>query len=128
MGKALFVGLSAAFFTAYSLIATALFVPTDTIIPIGLPGERCEDDDDSLILLPSNPCYAKEAKKIPWVGEFLAGLSDALEVAGNIFSGFFQLLTFQTGNTGASVITLMIFMPLGFVNAFIIFGAIRGGG
>jgi hypothetical protein len=126
MGKALFVGLSAAFFTAYSLIATALFVPTDTITPIGLPGERCEDAP--LVLLPSDPCYAQEASRIPFIGDFLAGLSNALEVAGNIFSGFFQLLTFQTENTGASVITLMIFMPLGFVNAFIIFGAIRGSG
>ena len=124
MGKALFMGLSAVFLTAYSLLATALFVPTSTLEPISATQEL--DCSDAGFLVPGDPCYKVEAKRIPIIGGLLAGVSDVLDVAGQMFSGFGQLLTFQTGSSAASFITLLIFVPLGFINAFIIFGAIRG--
>lgn len=126
MGKAIFMALSVAIFVAYSLVANALLIPNETISPIGLPGDE-ECVSESAILLPGDPCYEAEASRIPIIGDFLAGLSNAFEVATNLFSGFFQLITFQArGLESASLITALIFVPLGFANAFIVFSAIRG--
>lgn len=126
MAKALFVGLSAAFFTGYSLIASALLVPNQNpITPISPPSQ--EDCDDVVILLPGTACYQQEASTIPIIGGLLAGASNVLSIAGTLFGGFFQLITFQAQGLGAaSMITALIFVPLGFINGFIIFTAIRG--
>lgn len=126
MAKALFMGLSAAFFIAYSLLANALLIANDTITPISQPStENCEDVP---ILLPGDPCYAQEASGIPIIGPILEGLSSTVSVAASLFSGFFQLITFQAnGLEAASFITILIFGPLTFINGFIIFTAIRGG-
>lgn len=125
MAKALFVGLSAAFFTVYSLIATALVVPNQSINPISPPSQ--EDCDEVVILLPGTACYEQEASTIPFIGGLLSGASNVLSLAGDLFGGFFQLITFQAEGLGsASLITALIFVPLAFVNAFIIFTAIRG--
>jgi len=124
MDKALFIGLSAAFFTAYSLVASALVNPTSSIIPIETVDQRC--DDEPTILLPGDPCYQQEASRIPIIGGLLSGLSNIIEIASNMFGGFGQLITFQAGLPAASFITLLIFVPLGFINGFIIFSAIRG--
>jgi hypothetical protein len=131
MAKALWLGLSMAFFTGYSLIATALFVPTSTLEPVYTDGSSvdCSSIEDAgLIVLPGDPCYKEVASGIPIIGGFLSGVSDVLDVAGQMFSGFFQLVTFQTGFPAASFLTLLIFVPLFTINAFIIFGAIRGNG
>lgn len=125
VGRALFLGLSAAFFIGYSLIATALVIPTSKIVPIeNLADQECVDTGG--IVLPGDPCYREAASSIPVIGGLLAGLSDITSVVGDLFSGFFQLISFQSGFTAASIITLIIFVPLGFINAFIIFTAVRG--
>lgn len=129
MFRALFLGMSVAFFIGYSLIADALLTPTSEITPITSLNELdcpLPRDGGPGILLPGDPCYTKEASRIPIIGDFLAGFSDALEAAGQLFDGFFQLITFQSGLPAASFITLLIFVPLGFINAFMIFTAIRG--
>lgn len=126
MGKAVFLGMSAAFFTAYALIANALVIPNERITPISTQTSDCED---VTILLPGDPCYTEEASGIPIIGPLLAGLSNTISVAASLFSGFMQLITFQAnGLYAASLITALIFYPLGFINAFIIFSAIRGSG
>lgn len=125
MGKALFIGLSFAFLTGYSLVATALFVPASTLTPIGDVSEL--DCSDSGIVFPGDPCYKQETAKLGWLGDLLGGASDILDVTGQMFSGFWQLVTFQTGYSGASFLTLLIFTPLGAINAYIIFTAVRGG-
>lgn len=126
MGKALFLGLSAAFFIGYSAVASALLVDSSSIAPIAdVTSQECESP--SGILLPGDPCYEAEARNVPFIGGLLAGLSNIVEVATNLFSGFGQLITFQAGLPGASMVTAIIFVPLGFVNAFIIYTAIRSG-
>lgn len=127
MGKALFLGLSAAFFTAYSIVAGAVLHPSDKIISITAASDQCTTPPDPQhILLPGEPCYNKEVSRIPVIGSLLKGLSNIIDVATNLFSGFGQLVTFQAGLPQASAITLLIFIPLGFVNGYIFYSAIRG--
>lgn len=125
MGKALFVGLSAAFFIAYALVAQALLVPDQkTILPINNVSEGCitqgPEDDES--------CISDDPRtRIPILGPIVQAVASALEIGTQLFSGFFQLITFQAaGLESASLVTVLIFTPLTFINAFIIFTAIRG--
>lgn len=135
MNKALFLGLSAVFFIAYAAIANALLIPNDDrIVAISVPSTDSADTDPCadapVILLPGDPCYTQQANRIPIIRNIaglLTGVTNILTTAGSLFSGFFQLITFQApGLETASIITAMIFIPLGFVNGFIIFTAIRG--
>lgn len=128
MGKAVFLGLSAAFFIGYAALANALLVPNASITPISTPTSSDGLDCESVpILLPGDPCYAEEAGGIPIIGPILEGLSNTVSVATSLFGGFFQLITFQAeGLAAASMVTALIFIPLGFANAYIIFTAIRG--
>lgn len=126
MGKAVFLALSAVFFIAYSLIANALLIPTETITPINNNGLNCvtQNEDDGIECISDDP-----RTNIPIIGPLLEAAASALSVGAQLFSGFFQLITFQAnGLEGASVLTALIFVPLGLANAFIIFTAIRGGG
>lgn len=107
MGKALFLGGSAAFMTAYILFAEAFgLLGTDDIAAIGAPGT-------------------------PEGGSgFFAVLDAILSVFIYVFEligRFFQLLTFQfPGTEVVALISLFIFIPLTFINGFILFTAIRG--
>lgn len=114
MLSALFIGGSAAFFTAYVLAANALGVIGDSeISPITPPGA-------------DNP---ERNAPFGFILDFADGVIDAFQVAFNLAGQFFQLLTFQApGQEAASLITAIIFVPLGFVNGIIIFRLIRGGG
>lgn len=129
MAKALFLGLSAAFFICYSLIASALLTPVpNPITNVGLPGaetsEVCEGFPPSSL---DQFLICSGWKDIPIAGSFFTGVTNVLEFAGTLFGAFFQLLLFQVPEAvAASMITAIIFVPLGFVNAFIIFTAIRG--
>lgn len=107
MGRAFFVGLSAAFMTAYALIADAL-------------GLGSGDVGFDPVEVPESP------DRGGWDG-FIDGVLASFSYAFDLMETFFQLLTFQAaGQETASVITLMIFVPLGFINAYIIFTAVRG--
>lgn len=125
MGKALFLGLSAAFFIAYSLIANALFVDTSQISGFTSPANTPEADNCTGILIIS-VCSTGTFNNVPFIGGLLQGTADVFTAAGQIFSGFAQLITFNAGSNSASIVTLLLFTPLGFINAFIIFTAIRG--
>lgn len=126
MGKALFVGLSAMFFIAYSAIANALLFPTSQILPIGNTVQTNADECSGIEIAPLGPNVICLGADIPILGPVLGGIQDIFSTAAQIFGGFFQLITFNAGLGAASMVTLMIFVPLGFANAFIIFSAIRG--
>lgn len=120
MNKALFVGISAAFFIAYSLAANALGVGgNDEIGPLTVPTvqeSQTESGDPRLDIPVLGP-----------IVKFVVSGIEAVDAATNIFTGFFQLITFQApGLEQASLITLLIFVPLAFANGFIVFSAIRG--
>lgn len=111
MGSALFVAFSAAFFIVYNLVADALGVTgTSTITAINnfphfQQGGSFWDDIFT----------AYSAAVYPFI------------IAWQLFSRFFQLLTFQTpGMESASIVTAIIFIPLTFANGMIIFRALRG--
>lgn len=130
MARALFIGLSFAFLTAYSLIASALLVDTSTIVPVSSI-ENVEDTEQTQTCSETPFGFQKFLICSGWNN--IPGVGPALETAGNIlsasfviFGGFFQLITFNAGLPAASFITLLIFGPLLAVNAFIIFTAIRG--
>jgi hypothetical protein len=126
MDKALFIGLSAAFFTAYSLVASALLTPEQTrIVPITPQGNECVTQG----IGENETCIADDprVRNLSWFGQFIGGVASVISVANDIFADFFQLLTFQAkGLEAASFVTALIFVPLGFINGFIIFSAIRG--
>lgn len=135
MPKAIFLGLSAVFFIAYAAIANALLIPSNSqIVAISVPNQNATDTDPCadapVILLPGDPCYTQQANRIPIVrniAALLTGVTNILSAAGTLFSGFFQLITFQApGLESASMITAIIFVPLTFVNGYIVFTAIRG--
>lgn len=129
MGKALFLGLSAAFFIAYSLIATALLVNTDTIAPPTTGNSNASTQEQCEGFPPSSFhqfLLCSGWNNIPGVGDVLQGTDNVLQVAGTLFSGFLQLISFNAGLPAASFVTLLIFGPLAFINAYIVFTAIRG--
>lgn len=121
MNRAMFIGLSAVFFISYSLIANALGVGGDSLNPITAPQSGDFVDEQ---------CDGNSVCDVPILGgivKFVLGAGEAISDASNIFVGFFQLITFQApGMESASIVTLVIFVPLAFINAFIIFTAIRG--
>jgi len=130
MGKALFLALSAAFFIGYSLIANALGYGGDPLQPIttpgsGIAGETTEEEGQfcasgGFLDVCDNPIWGPIIRTI-------AGFGEAVTNFATIFSGFFQLITFQApGQSEASMVTLLIFGPLTFANGFIIFSAVRG--
>lgn len=130
MGKALFLGLSAAILMGYSLIASAVVDSYDQkIVPISAPTgsepEVCEGFPPSGY---NQFLICSGWGDLPAVGGLFTGVGDAFELAGKLFGGFFQLLTFQVpGLVAASTITAILFVPLGFINGYIIFTAIRSG-
>lgn len=131
MGRALFLGLSTAFFIAYSLIANALLMPVpNTVTSVGVPGS---DDLEQSVCEGFPPTSMDQFlicsgwKDIPVAGPLFSGITNIIELAGQLFGTFFQLLTFQVPEAvAASMVTALIFIPLGFINGFIIFTAIRG--
>lgn len=101
-----FVGGSALFFTAYLLVAEAFgFLGTSEITPAGVP-------------------------ESPDRGGILGAIDSVIQVftfGFDLFARFFQLLTFQApGLESASLVTALVFVPLGLANAWIIFRGIRG--
>lgn len=125
MGRALFVGMSVAFFTAYSLVTSALLIPNDQITPItSTSGFECVTQGEG----DSESCIEDDPRTRIWlIGPFIEAAANVLSVGADMFSGFIQVITFQaSGLEAASVVTLLIFGPLAFVNAFIVFSAIRG--
>jgi hypothetical protein len=124
MAKAVFLALSAAFFTAYAIIASALLIPTQNITPINNNGLECitQGEGEDTTCISDDP-----AVNIPFLGPILEAVASSLSVGASLFSGFFQLITFQAnGLAAASVVTALIFVPLGIANAYIIFTAVRG--
>lgn len=124
MAKALFLGLSAAFFIGYALIANALLIPNQETITFGSDQFGCitqgEGDDESCIS--DDPVVS-----IPILGPIIETVANVISVSVQLFGPFFQLLTFQAQGLGvASLITVLIFTPLLLINAFIIFSTIRG--
>lgn len=111
MGQAIFIGASAAFFTVYLLIAEAMgFLGESSITAINAP-EAESGSEWSIFGFSFTPPDA------------LLNIQQGFELMGR----FFQLLTFQQpGLEEASLITALIFVPLSFINGFIIFRAIRG--
>lgn len=105
--QAVFVGGSALFFLAYVLVAEAFGILSSGITV-------------TAITAPSAPDR----------GGILGGIDaviQALTYAFDLMSRFFQLLLFQApGLEGASLITLLIFTPLTFINGWIIFRGLRG--
>lgn len=127
MGKTIFVMISVIFFSAYSLIANAMLVPASTITPIAGVTDNPEDCQ-GIEIAPLGPGIICIDSNVPIVGGFFETIGDAFSGASQMFSGFFQLITFQAGLPVASMVTLLIFVPLTFANAFIIFSTIRGSG
>lgn len=124
MGKAVFIGLSAAFLTAYAIIANALLIQNELIEPISASECITQGQGADQTCISDDP-----AVNIPILGPIIEATASAISVGFSLFNGFFQLITFQAnGLEAASAITALIFYPLGFVNAFIIFSAIRGSG
>lgn len=123
MAKALFMGLSAAFFMGFSLIAAALDIGDgNTIIAPGITTSEQEQCIGVFITVCST-----DFTGIPVIGQLLQAGSNVQEFFYQTFAPFFQLLTFQVpGLEAASIITIMIFGPLAFINAYIIFTAVRG--
>lgn len=125
MAKALFLGLSAAFFIAYALVANALLIPNQETIVFGNNELGCltqgSGDDEE--------CISDDPRvNIPILGPIIETAANILSASAQLFGPFFQLLTFQAQGLGAaSFITVLIFTPLTIVNAFIIFSTIRGG-
>lgn len=106
MGKALFVGLTVIFFTAYVQIAAGVGVFGEEIAPLTIPAPPVTG------------------------GGFLDTISAVFEIfkyGFTMFVDFLKLITFQIpGQESASLLTAIIFVPLGFINGYIIFTAIRG--
>jgi hypothetical protein len=128
MDKALFLGLSAAFFMAYSLVAAALFnSPADQITPISSPIPSEEEHCEGFPTNYHDFLICSGWGDVPIAGGIFEGIDDFITLAGNLFGTFFQLITFQVpGAVAASTVTFLIFIPLTFINGFIIFSAIRG--
>lgn len=128
MAKALFLALSAAFFIAYALVAKELLIPDQKTITFGEPNiEDCitqgEDEDESCI--EDDP----RVQKLGFFGTLIEFVTSSVAVSVNLFSPFFQLITFQAeGLESASIITALIFTPLILANSFIIFSTMRGSG
>ena len=124
MGRALFLGLSTAFFIAYALIANALLITDQKTITFGDSELGCitqgVGEDES--------CIKDDPRvNIPILGPIIEATASAISVGAQLFGPFFQLITFQAEGLGAaSFITLLIFTPLSVINGFIIFTAIRG--
>lgn len=107
MGKAVFVGGSALFFTSYLLVAEAFGIIGGTAIT------------------------SVDQPAPPEQGSGFFGAVDAIlnifNFGFNLIANFFQLMTFQApGLEGASLITALIFVPLTLINGWIIVTAIRG--
>lgn len=136
MGKALFLGLSAGFLIAYALVSNALFGANSStlIVPISSPFSEdtnasgfCDSPGSFFVPQGAKFVICEVWNNIPVLSNISEGISDFYELATTIFGGFFQLITFQIPEAvAASVITYIIFVPLGLANAFIIFTAIRG--
>ena len=104
MGQAAFMGGSALFFTAYVLIAEAFgILGTSSISDINAPGA-------------------------PDRGGIFGAIDAVIQVftfGFDLVARFFQLLTFQApGLEAASMVTLIIFVPLTFINGWIIVSGI----
>lgn len=132
MGKALFLAVSAGFFIAYAQLANALLLGQNSIItPISPVAENAQVDTscNSFLLICTNPNYYTEFwNGVPVIGSIVEGVADTFDFATKAFGGFFQLITFQVPDAvGASIFTILIFVPLSFANGYIIFTAIRGG-
>lgn len=127
VGKALFLGMSAAFFIAFSAIAAALNFSTESeITPPGVTALDEETGEEKCLGIFIQIC-GEDLSGIPLVGPTVDALASIQQFAYELFAPFFQLLTFQVpGLEAASFITLLIFGPLAFINAYIIFTAIRG--
>lgn len=128
MAKALFLGLSAAFFIAYALVANALLIPNQRTIHFGneeFAGCITQGEGEDV------ECIADDSRvqKLGFFGDLIEFVTSAVAVSVNLFSPFFQLITFQAQGLGAaSFITVLIFTPLAIINGFIIFSTIRGSG
>jgi hypothetical protein len=128
MGKAIFLSLSVALFIGYSLIANALGFDGDPLDPLSSPQSTSSFVDEQC--LNEETGQERLLCRAPVMGpivKFILGTGQAVSAAADIFSGFFQLITFQApGQSAASLVTLLIFGPLTFANGFIIFNAVRG--
>lgn len=106
MGRAIFVGLSVAFFGAYVAIANALGILGAGIDPLTVP--TAPDTG----------------------GGFFGSIEGIVAIFAygfTLFGQFLKLITFQLpGQETTSLITALIFIPLGFINGYIVFTAIRG--
>lgn len=124
MAKALFLGLSAAFFIAYALVANALLIPDQKTITFGSNELGCITQGEGA----DEECISDDpAVRIPILGPIIETVANVISVGVQLFSPFFQLLTFQAEGLGAaSFLTLLIFTPLLVINSFIIFSTIRG--
>lgn len=126
MAKAVFLGLSAAFFIAYALVANALLIPNQETITFGTDQFGCitqgEGDEEE--------CISDDPRvNIPILGPIIEATANVISSSVQLFGPFFQLLTFQAQGLGAaSFITVLIFTPLAIINGFIIFSTIRGSG
>lgn len=125
MAKSLFLGLSAAFFIAYALVANALLIPDQKTIVFGNNELGCITQGTGS----DEECISDDPRvNIPILGPIIETAANILSASVQLFGPFFQLLTFQAQGLGAaSFITVLIFTPLTIVNAFIIFSTIRGG-
>ena len=104
MGQAAFMGGSALFFTVYILIAEAF----------GILGQSTISDID--------------APGAPDRGGFFGAIDAIIQVFAfgfDLVARFFQLLTFQApGLEAASMVTIIVFVPLTFINGWIIVSGI----